>query len=347
MTFRRAKPDAVMGDVVRSRLASLAPDLLPRRAWDVRGPVPRSAAGITGRAGSAHHAEPDRAGATHRAEPDHARSDQTGATYHAEPGQAELGAGLPVDGDATGEGTDEPPRVGTDIAPLGGRLREFGRAHVGVLLAVGLVALIWAAWTVLSARTQVVEAFAPTPELVTPAPSTDTTPGSALPSAATPEPTIVVHVIGAVARPGVVRLPEGARVADAVDAAGGFTDAARPGDLNLAEVLGDGVQIKVGDAATPGGEVRSVTPGAGAGGGGAAGGSTTGTAGGSDRGARLDLNTASATQLESLPGVGPVTAAAIVAWRTKHQRFSKIEELQEIDGIGPKTYARLAPYVRV
>jgi competence protein ComEA len=61
----------------------------------------------------------------------------------------------------------------------------------------------------------------------------------------------------------------------------------------------------------------------------------------------LDLNEADATQLEELPGVGPVTAGAIVAWRTEHGRFGTIEELQEVDGIGPKTYARIAPHVRV
>ena len=61
----------------------------------------------------------------------------------------------------------------------------------------------------------------------------------------------------------------------------------------------------------------------------------------------LDLNAATAEQLDTLPGVGPVTAASIIAWRTRNERFSRIEELQEVDGIGPKTYAQLAPHVRV
>ena len=64
-------------------------------------------------------------------------------------------------------------------------------------------------------------------------------------------------------------------------------------------------------------------------------------------GALLDLNTATSAQLEDLPGVGPVTATAIVAWRTQHGRFSTIEELQEVDGIGPRTYESLSPLVRV
>ena len=63
--------------------------------------------------------------------------------------------------------------------------------------------------------------------------------------------------------------------------------------------------------------------------------------------ATIDLNRATAAQLEQLPGVRPVTAAAILAWRTEHGRFTAISELQQVDGIGPKTYAQIAPHVRV
>ena len=61
----------------------------------------------------------------------------------------------------------------------------------------------------------------------------------------------------------------------------------------------------------------------------------------------VDLNAATLAQLDTLPGVGPVTAQRIVAWRTQHGHFSRVEELQEVDGIGPKTYAQIAPHVRV
>ena len=70
------------------------------------------------------------------------------------------------------------------------------------------------------------------------------------------------------------------------------------------------------------------------------------TGGGSSATGAVDLNRANQSQLEELPGVGPVTAQAILTWRQQHGRFSRIEELQEVDGIGPTTYAQIAPHVR-
>ena len=122
---------------------------------------------------------------------------------------------------------------------------------------------------------------------------------------------------------------------DAIKAAGGLTSAARPGELNLAQVLADGQQVVIGTARRPAGEVRDQAPNP-----------PNSTRDRSPAGT-LDLNHATAAQLEQLPDVGPVTAAAIVAWREQHGRFSRVEELQEVDGIGPKTYARIAPLVRV
>ena len=143
-----------------------------------------------------------------------------------------------------------------------------------------------------------------------------------------------MHVLGAVSSPGVVTLPEGARVHEAVEAAGGMRPDARPGSLNLAAIVADGSQIVIGDKKDPGGEVS----GQGAGGG------ASGAPGGSD--AVIDLNTASAEQLQTLPGVGPVTATNIIDWRTANGRFNSVSELTEVSGIGPKTLARLQDRVR-
>ena len=119
-----------------------------------------------------------------------------------------------------------------------------------------------------------------------------------------PGPEIVVHVVGAVRRPGLVRLTEGARVQDALDAAGGLTGAARPGRLNLAQLLTDGQQVVIGTARRPGqrGAGRNRTSGS--------------PRPGPSAATSVDLNRATAAELEQLPGVGPVTAAAILAWRT-------------------------------
>ncbi|WP_342371758.1 helix-hairpin-helix domain-containing protein [Propioniciclava soli] len=223
------------------------------------------------------------------------------------------------------------------------RWLTFGREHVAVVAAVGLIGMIWAVWVLFGARTVPIATAVPSPvvsEAPTPAPSADA--ASSPDAAPTPQQTIRVHVVGAVVTPGVVSLPVGSRVEDALAAAGGLAEGARPGELNLAAVVVDGAQVVVGDRDDPGGEVRGgdVT------GGGAAGGAS-GAAGGAGASATVDLNTATAAQLETLPGVGPVTAAAILAWREERGRFTRIEELREVDGIGEKTYARIAPHVRV
>jgi len=142
---------------------------------------------------------------------------------------------------------------------------------------------------------------------------------------------IVVHVTGLVRRPGLVRLPAGARVADAIDLAGGITRRRAEGSVNLARVLVDGEQIVVADAAMPP-PVAS-----------AASGATPPTTAGTP----VDLNSATIEQLDGLPGVGPVLAGRILQWRTTHGRFRSVDELGEVSGIGEAILGQLRPLVRV
>ncbi|MGW5239079.1 helix-hairpin-helix domain-containing protein [Monashia sp. NPDC004114] len=158
---------------------------------------------------------------------------------------------------------------------------------------------------------------------------------SGLPSAG-PAGEVVVDVVGRVARPGLVRLRQGARVADAITSAGGASRGADLGALNLARLLVDGEQVrvpKVGDAsvAATGSAPGGSSPGPGA-------------AGTADAPA-VSLNSADLASLDSLPGVGPVLAQRILDWRAAHGRFTSIDELGEVSGIGDKLMARLRPRV--
>ena len=148
---------------------------------------------------------------------------------------------------------------------------------------------------------------------------------------------VVVHVVGQVKHPGVRRLPVGSRVTDALEAAGGATRKADLGRLNLARVLVDGEQVRVPAPGDP------VDPSAPSGPGGTGGGSAGGGSGGA--GAPVSLNTADLVALDTLPGVGPVLAQRIVDWRTAHGRFTSVDELGEVSGIGEKLLAQLTPLV--
>ncbi|MBE3073513.1 MAG: ComEA family DNA-binding protein, partial [Actinobacteria bacterium] len=151
---------------------------------------------------------------------------------------------------------------------------------------------------------------------------------------------------GQVRRPGVVRLPPGARVLDAVKAAGGAKSSADLDRLNLARPVADGEQIvvlKPGETIPLAG--ASGTPGAGAGAG--AGPAGQGSTGAGSAGELVDLNTADASALDSLPGVGPVLSQRILDWRSEHGRFSSVDELGEVAGIGDKILAQIRPKVRV
>jgi len=155
--------------------------------------------------------------------------------------------------------------------------------------------------------------------IVAPGPSAE--PGAPQASATA---VVYVHILGEVRVPGLYELREGDRAIDALAAAGGYTDAADRAALNLARPLVDGEQIVV--------PVVGAAPAAG----------TTGSTGG-----RVNLNTATAEELETLPRVGPATAARIIAWREANGRFSSVEDLLAVSGIGEKTLAGFADLVTV
>jgi len=179
-----------------------------------------------------------------------------------------------------------------------------------------------------------------TPGLTTPSPA----PSEAVLAAGTAGPSgatgtigapVLVHVVGQVRSPGVVRLDAGARVQDAVEAAGGPKPTADLSLINLARQVVDGEQIVVPRSG------QTLPPSAGA-----VGGQGPGASGGTAV-APVDLNTATESQLDALPGIGPVLAGRIVAWRTEHGRFTRVEELTEVDGIGERVLARLRQLVTV
>ena len=149
-------------------------------------------------------------------------------------------------------------------------------------------------------------------------------PAGPQPTATTTE--LVVDVVGAVAAPGVVRLPPGSRVVDAIAAAGGATADAQVSALNLARVLVDGEQIAV---PRPGEQPASAE---------------TATDEGADQ--TVDLNTADVAALDALPGIGPVLAERIATHR-EDRPFASVDELADVAGIGPTLLERLRDRVRV
>jgi competence protein ComEA len=166
-------------------------------------------------------------------------------------------------------------------------------------------------------------------------------PADALPGTqeSAPAGTVVVHVAGAVVRPGVMQLPAGSRVHDAVGAAGGASPGADPDRLNLAAVVEDGQKIHVPLQGEP------LPDSAGGAGEADAGGAAEGSAG--TPGSKVNLNTAGAEELDGLPKVGPVLAQRIVDWRKEHGPFKAVEELDAIDGVGPKMLEALLPLVTI
>lgn len=146
-------------------------------------------------------------------------------------------------------------------------------------------------------------------------------------SAAEPE-TIIVSVAGAVNEPGIVELEAGARVADAIEAAGGLTEGADPGFLNLARVVADGDLVAVPDAAATG---AAPVPGDGT--------------GGASAGGLVNINVASAAELDALNGIGPVLAERIIEYRETNGSFQSLDELSEVSGIGSALLEQLRDQV--
>jgi competence protein ComEA len=162
----------------------------------------------------------------------------------------------------------------------------------------------------------------------TPAAPLPPPPASAAGAPGAPSSRVVVDVVGAVRRPGLYRLAQGSRIADAVARAGGATGRADLAQVNLAAPLADGEQVVVPKRGAPGAPTSSggaATPGAAA--------------------APVQLSTATLEQLDSLPGVGPVTAQKILDYREKHGAFSSVDELDAVPGIGPKRLDQLRDLV--
>jgi competence protein ComEA len=204
--------------------------------------------------------------------------------------------------------------------PLG-RVRgwELGPGAVRALAVVAVVVALAAAVLAWRARPRVdpVTAAVPTGAV------TDVAGASVSPTGV-----VVVAVSGHVRQPGLVRLPAGARVADAVEAAGGALPGTDLGLLNLARRVTDGELILVGITPQPG---SVADPGGGAGG-------AAGT---------VNLNTATSAQLQTLPGVGPVLADRIIAYRAEHGPFASVADLRKVTGIGDARYNELKDRVSV
>jgi competence protein ComEA len=193
----------------------------------------------------------------------------------------------------------------------------FGLTRKRLLVAAGCTAVLLFASSKLLATPSSDVALAPPA-----APPTETT--KAAPTQ------LVVDVVGAVRRPGLYRLVEGARIADAVARAGGATRKANLSLINLAAPLADGQQVVVpGDGAAAGAPAAPAGSSA-----------TAGVATGP-----VHLNTATLEQLDSLPGVGPVTAQKILDYRQKHGSFSSVDELDAVPGIGPARMEQLKDLV--
>lgn len=292
-------------DIARRRLAALTADFDRRYRAD------------------AVSSEPDKTAAADR-------STETGAVF--DPGDS---SGKPVDPVPPHTQPDsEPARTGRaahrKTIPVQWKL---SKAHVRVIIGIGAAALVATIGWLVSSR--------PHESQDSPAAKVDT--------AATDDGTgdsgtentegqkadadeLIIDVAGKVDKPGIVELPGGSRVVDAIKAAGGTKGKADTTSLNLARKLQDGEQILVGVKQPEGGSDAGDSGGAGPSG---------------DDGPKVNLNTADTTELETLPGVGPKTAQSIIDYRTETGGFARVDDLVEVKGIGPATLKDLTDRVTV
>jgi competence protein ComEA len=252
---------------------------------------------------------------------------------------------VPPSGGWTPGGVERPPAPGPGLADgeaadRWGPLREFLRdrlppalrgarldpgvrgalalAGVALLAAIVAVVVAWSSSSRLAAK----------PAAAVPAVAVPKLPGATpAPAASSQPPDLVVDVAGKVRRPGLVKLPAGSRVADAIAAAGGALPQTSTIGMSLARKVIDGEQLVIGEPQPAG--------------------STAQTSGSFASSGLLDLNTASASDLEGLPGIGPVLAQRVIDWRTAHGGFASVDQLREVSGLGGKKFDVLAPLVRV
>lgn len=279
----------------------------------LRAPIPRRARGVPGLSGPGRADLPDAPGTPSRAPLDESR--------------AAITAPLPIVGAAPRSFA----RVLQRWVPVGwrGARLDPGRPGAIALAVVAAVAAVCAAVGVWRDR--------PVAEALPPLAVASTAPEDGPPSAAPPPgagPPLVVSVAGKVRQPGLVRLPDGSRVADAIAQAGGPLRGADLTTVNLARRLTDGEQILVGlpQPVEPPPGPAAAAPRAPA---------------GAATGGKVNLNRATLEQLDSLPGVGPVTAQRILDWRGKHGRFTSVEQLREIEGIGERRFGQLKDQVSI